>query len=92
MLVPKINPNPNHKPVGKYDSVLQALLNSITKRDGVDSVRILQGRLKCKIQEGMHREAICQILAKETAPHRNRFLVLHPELIIPYFIRLKNPK
>jgi len=76
----------------KYDAVLQALIDAIKAREGDVRLIELHAMLKARIKEGTHREAIVQMIAEDSFLHRIRFLALYPELIVPYFNRIKRPK
>ena len=71
----------------KYELVLDRMLRSIEKRDG-RSPQLLADKYGAAIEEGKYREAICQILADEPFGNRIKFLLLYPELILPYLIRI----
>jgi hypothetical protein len=90
MCAPKIiSRDPNHKPSTKYGLMVYELTESLRKRDGPEKMRILEGQLKAVVQEGMRRETVCQILAKETGRRRRLVLLFHPGLIVPYLMRVK---
>mgnify|MGYP000908422710 CR=1 FL=1 len=75
----------------KHREILDALLTGVSNRDGQE--RIEELRLECKpyVNAGVHRELILQIIRREKPHRRWLFLVLYPELIIPYLCRIRKP-
>lgn len=74
--------------MNKYSSILDELLRSIEKRRGEKPTE-LANRYKSATEEGMCREGICQILVGETWKVRWKIFCLYPELVIPYFNRIR---
>ncbi len=72
----------------KYDEILQALLDSIERRDGTRKVEHLRQKIVDRAMEGMKREMILQILEYESPEARKRFLLLYPELKTAYRNRI----
>jgi len=75
----------------KYQAILDSMMTSIEKRDNL-SRKEVTARYEDAAQAGMHREAILYILADQTFRRRIAFFCLYPELIIPYFFRVKVEK
>jgi hypothetical protein len=73
----------------RFQRRLDSTLQAIEGRDG-RSQQLIADSNGDAAQEGMYREAICQILANERFSRRFRFLLLYPEIIVPYFVRIKN--
>jgi hypothetical protein len=72
----------------KFEQILDSTLRAIEKRDG-RSPQLIADACREAVEEGKYREAICQILADERFACRLKFLLLYPELIVPYFTRIK---
>jgi len=63
----------------KHREILDALADSIRKRDGQERLDALNAELKGVTFEAMARELTCQILAREPLWHRVKFLCLYPD-------------
>jgi len=75
-----------------YDEILEAIISSTERRDGGERVAKLREEIRDFAMEGMKREMVCQILARETLTNRIRFMILYPEIILPYLIRMRRRK
>ena len=73
----------------KYELILDRMLRTIERRDG-RSPQSLADAYGEKADEGKYREAICQILTGETLGRRFRLIVLYPELLFPYLLRIRH--
>jgi hypothetical protein len=73
----------------RFQKILDSTLRAIERRDG-RSPQLIADTYGDAVREGMHREAICQILANESFSRRFKFLLLYPEIIVPYIVRIKN--
>jgi Mg/Co/Ni transporter MgtE len=73
----------------KDQEVLGTLLKSLEKRDGKEKIEQLQSKIKKVVIGSMYREAICQMISQERPQERKKFLMLYPEYIVPYMLRIK---
>ena len=72
----------------KHKKILDSMLQSIEKRDGRKPQNVADEHAT-EVNEGMYREATLQIIASEPFKNKFRLLILYPELIIPYFFRIR---
>ncbi|OHA26884.1 MAG: hypothetical protein A3D52_01700 [Candidatus Taylorbacteria bacterium RIFCSPHIGHO2_02_FULL_44_36] len=72
----------------KYREIASALMESVERRYGV--VKVIELRQECgaAAKEGLARETTCQIIARLPCWSRLKFLILYPELILPYLFRI----
>jgi hypothetical protein len=79
--------------VSKNKEILGLLLSTIENRDGVRRVQQIQVAIKKQTFAALDREAICQIVSLERPGRRFLFLLLCPQLIVPYLFRIReSPK
>lgn len=75
-----------------WGEVLNQVLLSVQKRDGKKKVCELEKNLREVVQASTKREILIQIIAQEKIVVRIKLLLLYPEIIVPYLVRIKGNK
>jgi hypothetical protein len=75
----------------KYDEVLEQLATSIRKRDGAESLEAFKEWSRPMMRAAIDREMIVQLISREQIKRRLAMLLLFPELIPHYILRIRRP-